>query len=204
MNVRGWAMNSQRRSSRRNGHGFTLVETVMTLAIGLILVSMAIPVMVGAIQNYRLNSMAQQTANFVELARYTAIRRNTVVTMRQKAQSANTVLYIDLKGDTALDVGDPMLMLPSDMQIANGQCPKPNPSTPGLDPVFASAQDFAGTISFDYRGTVNFPAGSPRGAYFLSLGYTNQAQYGCRAVTVMPMGQTKIWKAAAGGLWTWM
>lgn len=173
---------------------------VMTLAVGLILVSVALPVLVGAIQSYRLNSMVQQTANFVELTRYTAIRRNAVVSMRQTAQNGNTVFFIDLKGDATLDAGDPMLMLPSDMQVANGQSLTPSKTsigTPGL-------QDFAGTITFDYRGTVNYPAGGATGAYFLALGYTNLTQYGCRAVTVIPMGQTKLWKAPAGGPWTWM
>ena len=172
----------------------------MTLAIGLILASMALPVLLGAIQSYRLNSMVQQTANFVELARYTAIRRNTIVSMRQTAQSGTTVFYIDLNGNGALDAGDPMLMLPSDMQIANGQSLTPDKAsigTPGL-------QDFAGTITFDYRGTVNYPPGGATGAYFLALGYTNQTQYGCRSVTVIPMGQTKLWRAPAGGPWTWM
>jgi len=158
----------------------------MTMAVGLILVSVALPVLVGAIQNYRLNSMAQQTANFVELARYTAIRRNAIVSMRQTAQNGNTVFFIDLNGNGTLDAGEPMLMLPSDMQIANGQ-----PLTPDKASIATNLQDFAGTIRFDYRGTVNYPAGGPIGPYFLALGYTSQTQYGCRAVTVIPMGQTK-------------
>ena len=190
----------RRRFFRSNELGLTLVEMVMTLAIGLILVSIALPVLVGAVQNYRLNSMAQQTANFVELTRYTAIRRNTVVTMRQTTQSGNTVFFIDLLGDGTLDAGDPMLMLPSDMQIANGASLTPNSASIGIP----GLQDFAGTIAFDYRGTVNFPPGGATGPYFLALGYTNQAQYGCRAVTVIIMGQTKLWKAPAGGPWTWM
>lgn len=172
----------------------------MTLAIGLIMVSMALPMLVGAVQNYRLNSLVQQTANFVELARYTAIRRNAPVSMLQKVQSGNTVLFIDSNGNGTLDAGEPMLMLPSDMQIANGQSLTPDPASIGIQPL----QDFAGTITFDYRGTVNFPTGGATGAYFLALGYTNQAQYGCRAVTVIPMGQTKLWRAPAGGTWTWM
>jgi type IV fimbrial biogenesis protein FimT len=193
-------MNPRRRSFRTNEVGLTLVEMVMTLAVGLILVSVALPVLVGAIQNYRLNSMVQQTANFVQLTRYTAIRRNTIVSMRQTAQNGNTVFYIDLNGNGALDAGEPMLMLPSDMQIANGQSLTPDKASIGTP----SLQDFAGTIAFDYRGTVNYPAGGATGAYFLALGYTNQTQYGCRAVTVIPMGQTKLWKAPAGGPWTWM
>ena len=193
-------MNPRRRLFRTNEVGLTLVEMVMTLAVGLILVSVSLPVLVGAIQNYRLNSMVQQAANFVQLTRYTAIRRNTIVSMRQTAQNGNTVFYIDLNGNGALDAGEPMLMLPTDMQIANGQSLTPDSAsigTPGL-------QDFAGTITFDYRGTVNYPGGGPTGPYFLALGYTNQTQYGCRAVTVIPMGQTKLWKAPGGGPWTWM
>ena len=193
-------MSPRRGSFHSNEFGLTLVEMVMTLAVGLILVSVALPVLVGAIQSYRLNSMVQQTANFAELARYTAIRRNSTVSMLQTVQSGNTVFYIDLNGNGALDAGEPMLLLPSDMQIANGQCPKPDPSTPGL----AGTQDFAGQVAFDYRGTVSFPSGGSIGPYFLALAYTNQTQYGCRAVTVTAMGQSKLWKAPAGGPWTWM
>jgi type IV fimbrial biogenesis protein FimT len=193
-------MSPRRRSFRSNELGLTLVEMVMTLAVGLILVSVALPVLVGAIQNYRLNSMAQQTANFVELARYTAIRRNTTISMLQAPPNGNTVFYIDLNGNGKLDAGEPMLMLPSDMQIANGQPLTPDPTSMGVPKL----QDFAGTITFDYRGTVNYPAGGPTGPYFLALGYTNQTQYGCRAVTVFPMGQTKLWRAPNGGTWTWM
>ncbi len=192
-------MSPRRRSFRRNELGLTLVEMVMTLAVGLILVSVALPVLVGAIQNYRLNSMAQQTANFVELARYTAIRRNTTVSMLQAPPNGNTVFYIDLNGNGKLDAGEPMLMLPSDMQIANGQS-----LTPDKASIATNLQDFAGTIRFDYRGTVNYPVGTQILPYFLAIGYTNQTQYGCRAVTVIPMGQTKLWKAPTGGTWTWM
>jgi Tfp pilus assembly protein FimT len=173
---------------------------VVTLAIGLVLMSIALPVMVGAIQNYRLNSIAQQTANLIDLTRYTAIRRNTTVSLLSVVQNGNTIFFIDLDGNGTLGVGEPMVMLPNDMQIANGQPLTPDPTSMRLN----NTQDFAGTITFDYRGTVNYPIGGATGAYFLALGYTNQAQYGCRAVTVIPMGQTKTWKAPAGGTWMGM
>src|SRR6266852_3807738 len=105
---------TQRRSFRRQGLGFTLVEMVVTLAVGLILVSMALPVMIGAIQSYRLNSVAQQTANLIELTRYTAIRRNSVVSLlKAPPQNGNTVLFIDLNGNGALDANEPMVLLPN-------------------------------------------------------------------------------------------
>lgn len=191
---------TQRRAFRSKELGFTLVEMVVTLAVGLILVSMALPVMIGAIQGYRLNSVAQQTANLIELTRYAAIRRNTIVSLHKTVQNGNTIFFVDLDGDGALDADEPMVMLPNDMQIANGQSLTPGPASTGLN----NTQDFVDTITFDYRGTVNFPVGGATGAYFLALGYTNQTQYGCRAITVVPMGQTKLWKAPAGGPWTGM
>jgi prepilin-type N-terminal cleavage/methylation domain-containing protein len=189
-----------RAKCRSKASGYSLIEIVMTLAIGLILVSIALPTLVGAIQSYRLNSVAQQTANLIDLARYAAIRRNTIISLHKTLQNGNTVLFIDLDGDGQLGAGEPLVMLPSDMQIANGQPLTPGPASTGLN----NTQDFTDTINFDYRGTVNFQAGGGTGAYFLALGYTNQAQYGCRAVTVIPMGQTKLWKAPAGGTWTGM
>jgi prepilin-type N-terminal cleavage/methylation domain-containing protein len=180
--------------------GYSLVEMMMTLAIGLVLVSVALPTMIGAIQGYRLNSSAQQVANLVELTRYTAIRRNSVVTLKMQVIKGSTIFFIDLNGNNQPDANEPMVILPTDMQLANGQPLTPGPGSTNLTPT----QDFVSQINFDYRGTVNFQGGGPVAVYFLALGFTNQAQYGCRAITVTPMGQTKIWKAPASGTWTGM
>lgn len=189
-----------RRRCPKKFAGYSLVEMMMTLAVGLILVSVALPAMIGAIQGYRLNSSAQQVASLLELARYTAIRRNSVMTVRTAAQNGNTIFYIDLKGNNVLDPIDPMVVLPADMQLANNQPLTPNAASTGL----TATQDFVSQMTFDYRGTLSLQPGSPLAAYFLALGYVNQAQYGCRAITVTPMGQTKMWKAPASGTWTGM
>jgi prepilin-type N-terminal cleavage/methylation domain-containing protein len=194
-------MSARRGSSLRSRElGYSLVEMVMTLAIGLILVSVALPMLVGAIQGYRLNSIAQQTADLIDLTRYTAIRRNAIVSLHKTVQNGSTVFYIDLKGNGILDAGDPMMVLPNDMQLANGQSLTPGAASTGVP----STQDFTDTIQFDYRGTVYYPSGSAIGPYFLALGYTIQTQYGFRAITVIAMGQTKIWKASVGGTWALM
>src|SRR5229473_957322 len=117
---------TQRRAFRSKELGFTLVEMVVTLAVGLILVSMALPVMIGAIQGYRLNSVSQQTANLIELTRYAAIRRNTIVSLHKTVQNGNTIFFVDLDGDGALGAGEPMIMLP------------PLPSTTAAQSIFRS------------------------------------------------------------------
>jgi len=193
-------MKSSRRKCLLKIAGYSLVEMMMTLAIGLILVAVALPTMIGAIQAYRLNSMSQQVASLIELTRYTAIRRNALMTLQMKVNNGTTVFFIDLNGNNTLDANEPLVMLPTDMQLANNQSLTPDASSIGL----ASTLDFTNQITFDYRGTVSLPPGSPLAAYFLALGYVNQAQYGCRAVTVTPMGQTKMWKTSGYGTWTGM
>lgn len=188
------------RTRRSVESGFSLVEMVMALAIGLIMASVALPMVMGAVQNYRLNSVAQQTAILIDLTRYTAIRRNMVIKLQKTAQNGNTVLYLDLNNNTKLDAGEPMVMLPSDMQIANGDPLTPAATNMGL----GSTIDFASQIAFDYRGVVNYGPGVAPAPYFLAIAYKNQAQYGTRAVTVTPMGQSKTWKAPAGGTWLGM
>jgi prepilin-type N-terminal cleavage/methylation domain-containing protein len=183
-----------------SGAGYSLVEMMMTLAVGLILISVALPTMVSTIQSYRLNSIAQQVGSLMDLARYTAIHRNSVTTLQMKTVNGSTVFFIDLNNNLQPDTNEAMVILPGDMQFANGQCPKPDAKTPGL----AATADFPGQITFDYRGTVSFTPGSQLVTYFLALGYTNQAQYGCRAVAVSPMGQSKLWKAPDDSTWIGM
>jgi type IV fimbrial biogenesis protein FimT len=180
--------------------GYSLVEMMVTLTVGLILVAVALPTMVGAIQSYRLNSTSQQIANLIELTRFTAIRRNAVMSMQMAVNNGSTVFFVDLNGNGTPDPNEPMVIMPSDMQLANNQPLTPGPASFG----FAPTQNFVNQIGFDYRGTVNYPAGGPIAAYFLAVGYVNQAQYGSRAITVTPMGQTKVWKTVGTGTWVGM
>ena len=70
---------------------------------------------------------------------------------------------------------------------------------------FGPTTSFTTSITFDYRGVVYPAPGNPASqAYFLAIGYVSQVQYGTRAVTVTPMGQTKLWAAPDGGTWSGM
>src|SRR5438270_360692 len=130
----------RRPGTRQTETGFSLVEVVMTLAIGMIMASVALPMLVNAVQGYRLNSIAQQAEHLIDLTRYTAIRRNAVVSLLTTTQGANRVFYVDLNGNAALDASEPRLLLPPDMRIANGQSLTPDPSSMGI----GNTQSFAG------------------------------------------------------------
>jgi len=190
-------MNLPKRKCVPKVAGYSLVEMMMTLAIALILLSVAMPMMVGAIQGYRLNSAAQQVANFVELARYTAIRNNKTVIVQSGVIAGRVTLYVDLNGNNQVDATEPRIILPGDIVIANGDALAPARNTIGLPNI----QDFTTQITFDSRGVLNFAGGIAPSSYLLALGFSTQVSSGYRAVTVSPMGQTKMWKGPASGAW---
>jgi prepilin-type N-terminal cleavage/methylation domain-containing protein len=194
-------MTVNKRRCAADASGFSLVEMMMTLAIGLILLSVAMPTMIGAIQGYRLNSAAQQISNFIDMTRYTAIRNNRVTSLQSTVQNGATVLYIDVDGDGRLEANEPRMLLPTDMVFANGDSLLPDRA--GLH--LGTPQDFVNTITFDSRGVLNFgPGGIAPATYLLALGFANRADSGYRAVTVSPMGQTKLWNGPASGTWSAM
>jgi len=169
---------------------------MMTLAIGLILLSVAMPMMIGAIQSYRLNSAAQQVANLIDLTRYTAIRNNKVTSLQSTVQNGITILYI---GNGQMQANEPRVMLPSDIVFANGDSLIPARASTGL----ANMQDFSNQIAFDSRGVLNFAGGGIAPVpYFLALGFSTRVDSGYRAITVTPMGQTKMWRGPASGVWS--
>lgn len=189
-------MKSLRRKCLSPVAGYSLVEMMMTLAIGLILLSVAMPMMIGAIQSYRLNSAAQQVANLIDLTRYTAIRNNKVTSLQSTVQNGITILYI---GNGQMQANEPRVMLPSDIVFANGDSLIPARASTGL----ANMQDFSNQIAFDSRGVLNFAGGGIAPVpYFLALGFSTRVDSGYRAITVTPMGQTKMWRGPASGVWS--
>ncbi len=194
--------NDRNRAAKANG--FSVVELVIAVAIALVLSAIALPTMTSSIQAYRLSSATRQVANVIDIARFTAIRRNTLVSLQMIQQGPNTVFYVDANGSGTLDLGETEVLLPSDMQRVNGQLLVPAAATTGL----ANTVDFVNQITFDSRGTVSVSCGAgcilpATTNAFLAIGYANQVQSGFRGISVNPMGLTRVWTSQSrGGYWT--
>jgi len=196
---------SFRVSSSKSSRGFSLIELVVAMVVGLILAAIAIPSIVTTYSQYRLGVQATLIADQLDLLRMNAIRRNTTIvlnstTLAPCSTGANTVLYIDVNKNNACNSGDPQVMLPRDMQIANagGATPAGMPGSTSMGTAYATTLPLPSTgFSFTSNGTIS----GATGPYFIVIGYTNSTKYGYRAITVTPMGEIRVWTASSGGSW---
>lgn len=168
---------------------------LVVVFIALTVSAMAIPTVLRSVRTYRLAGTARDVANILQQTRYEAIRRNTIINCRMNQSSSPTVLWIDTNNNNTLDATERVLMLTQDVQFVSSS---EAPGTGSMN--FANAQQPAGSIAFDARGAVNFGGGTA-GVYVMFLGYPQDPTYGYRAVSLTPMGQTKVWSASSGGTW---
>jgi type IV fimbrial biogenesis protein FimT len=73
----------------RANYGFTLIETMVTLAIAVILITVAVPSFLTFIQNARLSSQASDLTTAMMYARSEAVARNQQVTIGSTDNTAN-------------------------------------------------------------------------------------------------------------------
>src|SRR5271168_3102334 len=83
--------------SRKNG--FSLVELVLSLAVLLVITTLAIPVVVRSLQSYQLNSTASQLAGMLKFTKFDAIRQNTAVSFQIQQINGVWVVWADSNGD---------------------------------------------------------------------------------------------------------
>ena len=158
--------------------GFSILELMIVVTIGLILMGFSIPMIQSAMRNYTLNSAATNITRMMQLARYTAI---------QQGSNACTVLAGNMFGadadcDGALDPNAMAIALPSGVTMTGT-----GPATTGMNfstaPV-AVAAPFA--ITFTSRGGTT---DSPTVDLIYLTGWGNST-----AVTVSGAGRARTWQ----------
>lgn len=118
----------------RNAKGFTLLELCIAVAVLSILAAIAVPNYIGWLPKRHLRSSAIDVQSAIQLAKITAIRENTNVSLKFNTGSDNYQAFIDANADGNPDAGT---FRSKDM-------------SPGIDLV---STDFAAdTITFNSRG----------------------------------------------------
>lgn len=172
--------------------GFSLVELLIVTVVILVVLAIVTPSILRTMATYRLNSTAVNVANMLQRARYEAIKKDTIVRCRGNV----TTVWVDLNNNGVPDPSEPQFLLPPDIQWVNPGGTVPDSTSMNLGPT----QQPAGVIAFDSRGAVNFGAAAPA-VYVMYLGYANNPDYGYKAISLQPLGRTKVWAASANGRW---
>ena len=143
-----------RRSAKlRSQSGFTLVELLIVVAIGMIVAAMTMPLFNTAVNQYRLRASAVDLDGLLQRARSRAVKDNRTYGLQTAAvvQGAFTYtqVYLDLNGNGTLDVGEPSIQLQRNVTlVTGGGIPAIPNATLGFTPQATTAQ-----VTFNGRGT---------------------------------------------------
>ncbi len=77
-------------AAQRHGRGFTLVELLITMAVALVLIMIAVPSFKSLTLSNKLNTAANDIVNAVHVARMEAVKRNANTQLCSNSASVNT------------------------------------------------------------------------------------------------------------------
>jgi prepilin-type N-terminal cleavage/methylation domain-containing protein len=188
--------------SRSPRNGFSLVELVLSLAVLLVITTLAIPVIVRSLQTYQLNSTASQLAGMLKFTKFDAIRQNTPVSCQIQSTAGGWLVWVDSNGNGIADGAEPQLIIGGSYTLLPaGSVPNPAPITATLGPGFSSfswvvLSGSNTSITYDQRGVINASA-----VYALYLGSATDPNSGYRAIITMPSGAVQVWTSSSTGNW---
>ncbi len=193
---------SPRRSPR---NGFSLVELVLSLAVLLVITTLAIPVVVRSLQAYQLNASASQLAGMLKFTKFDAIRQNTKVSCQIAQSGSNWIVWVDSNGNLVRDGAEPEMVITGiDTLLPASSVPDPSPISATLGPGASTLpwMVLSGSntsITYDQRGVLSFVGAAT--VYALYLGNANDPSSGYRAIITLPSGAVQVWASSATGNW---
>jgi Tfp pilus assembly protein FimT len=193
---------SGRRRSRSSG--FSIVEMAVSLTVLLILTAIAIPSLMYSFRTYQLNDAATRVSDALKFTRYEAVRRNTQVCFLMQGGSGSPwVIGTDSNCSGTFSANERQQVIAGFAGIlGSGVAPSPSAiraklGGAGLTPVSSSPS----SIKFDARGAIRVGGSVSSTIFVFYIGSTTDAEFGYRAVVLVPSGNIQIWTAPAGGPW---
>jgi Tfp pilus assembly protein FimT len=185
----------------KSRYGFSTVEMVVTVAVLMILVAIAIPTLSRAFSTYQYNTAAAQVAGMLKFTRHEAIRLNKPVSCQVQQNATGWLIYADANGNVQPDANETQYAMTGTASLvpASG-LPDTSPITNQLGSsglVLVASSGVNASFRFDQRGAVS-PASN---VYVLYIGSVASPELGYRAVVLLPSGVVHVWTAAQSGPW---
>lgn len=175
---------------RRNKEkGFSLVELIVAVAIALVLMGFAIPVILSAMRNYTLSSASSNMTRLMQQARYAAIQRGGNSAVRQVVRGGRSFFAVDRDCDNAAGNTEQAYAIPLRVSLSNtgpatGNLIFSAPPTPVADPF---------VITFNARGNKIISCTNATASAAPSLIYVTDGS-NTNAVTVSGAGRARGWR----------
>jgi prepilin-type N-terminal cleavage/methylation domain-containing protein len=182
--------------------GFSLLETLIVMAVVLIMMAAITPNIHNAMQNYRLIASAQEMASQIQSARYRALRNNAMCIFLLLPSSRQ--FGIDVNGDGSLTGADIVLSLNTNVSFTDLSS---TPPTGSSGATLLSSGSLAG-LGFTPRATltrVNSSTGQPDFSSAVAANgfaiYLANTRNRFSAVTVSSTGRVRTWSSGNGAYW---
>ena len=181
-------------SKPNDSSGFSLIELMLTATIIVAIVAMAVPNLIQAMRAYQLTAAAHSVSDLIQRARYEAIKRNTKITCYFSLASTPASAWVDVNSTGTLAANDPQVSYPAEISPTGGSLP----STTSMGFPAVTRVSNSGSIAFDSRGAVDYTGvvGGPT-VWVLYFTRAGDSSYGAKAVSVEPLGRSKLWSAPA-------
>src|SRR5436309_15104258 len=100
-------------AARNCNRGFSLIELLIVVAIGMIAAAMALPLVSNAVNQIHLSSSATDYANLLQRARMRAVQDDTYYQIQTQTLSGDPIAYVDINKNGSYDTGEPMMVFRS-------------------------------------------------------------------------------------------
>jgi Tfp pilus assembly protein FimT len=197
-------MNAMNPRNQNRQRGLSLIELMLTVAIGMTLVGFAIPTVDSSIANLKLRGSASDFSGLVQQARITAIQKNATYTILFGLPTGNGA-YVDLNGNSSWDSGEPMIQFggnTNQVSAPGGVGGAPTNLDASGGPLGWTAT--SGNMSFNSRGLPCNSSSTPCATNVNYIFYFKNTRYsganGWAAVSITGAGRSKVW-TWNGGSW---
>ena len=192
---------------RKSQRGFSMIELTIVVAVILIIIAIALPIMGRTIENYRLDASGHSVASLIQQTRILAAKTNTPYYAQYNTAVTPNMIYANTD-QSAFAIGNPDVYLSTNVSFQSSGLPDHSQldalmsnGNAGAVGTFPTTSAPAPPIGFNARGlpctqgaSVSICTQSSSAAQYFEWFMQDSATGGWEAVTVTPAGRVKAYR----------